>query len=105
MCFCGFILIFDSMSISQLEIDKSVRAAKSELGHNFGVVQRCKVSQARGQSTSVSHFQRAQRAFGTNYTLLIVMYITAYLPSTVVQAAQTLVLQSLQAQAGSPASL
>lgn len=41
--FCGFILIFDNMSISQLEIDKC--------DLDLGAVQ----SKVRGQSTSVSH--------------------------------------------------
>jgi len=46
-CFCGFILRFDNMSISQLEIDNSERAAKSEESELWV---RCRPSE--GQSIS-----------------------------------------------------
>jgi hypothetical protein len=53
-CFCGFILIFEDMSMSQLEIDNSSGQQKSELW-----------SGARSASEGTKHLSqppRAQRA-------------------------------------------
>ena len=101
MRFCGFILIFDNMSISQLEIDKSEWEAES----GFRTWLRC------GASEGTKHLSPPPVAL-TCLTLAPNVRLMKRLHpnhihhshSIAVQAVQTRALQALQAPVGGPAS-
>jgi len=97
MRFCGFILIFDNMSISQLEIDKSEWAVESGL---LDFWERCK----RGDKASQSATPRPTNVPNVRPVKRLHPNHIHHSHSIVVQAVQTLALQSLQALAGGPVS-